>query len=76
VNFYNDTEDTSALWALLNLDLNPLIPTLVVGNFNLNLPRWSPPGFDRNPMTDPVEDWAGGNSLELLSAPGVPTRRG
>jgi hypothetical protein len=61
VNFYNDTKDASALRALLNLDLDPLIPTLVVGDFNLHSPRWSPPGFNRNPTTDRVEDWAGGS---------------
>ena len=43
VTFYNDIDDPSALPALLHLDLPPDIPTILVGNFNLHSPSWSPP---------------------------------
>jgi hypothetical protein len=42
VNFYNDTEDTSALQALLNLNLDPLIPNLVV-EILISTPLVGPP---------------------------------
>ena len=42
VNFYNDVNDRSALDALLALDLDPLIPTMVTGDFNTHSRTWSP----------------------------------
>ena len=34
INFYNDIRDETALDTLLELDLDPTIPTLVVRDFN------------------------------------------
>ena len=78
VNFYHDVdhENGSALRALLDLDLEATVPTLVAGDFNCHSPRWSPTGFTRSPTSDRIEGWAAGNGLELLTSPGLPTRRG
>ena len=43
VTFYNDVDDPSALQALLRLSLPPDVPTILVGDFNLHSPSWSPP---------------------------------
>ena len=47
-----------------------------MGDFNCHSPRWSPPGFPRSTTSDRIEEWAAGNGLELLTTPGIPTRRG
>ena len=47
-----------------------------MGDFNCHSPKWSPPGFPRSPTSNRIEEWAAGNGLELLTTPGVPTRRG
>ena len=46
VNFYHDMQDNSGLTALLALDLNPFIPTLVQGDLNLHSRSWSPDNID------------------------------
>ncbi len=43
VNFYNDMRDKSALDTLLKLDLDPLVSTLVVRDFNTHSHLWSLP---------------------------------
>ena len=45
INFYHDVEDTTSLGALLALDLDPTVPTLLIGDFNLHSPSWSPEGL-------------------------------
>ncbi len=76
INFYNDTNDHSALEALLTLDLDPIIPTLVTGDFNTHSRTWSPDGIPPSPWAERVEEWAVGNLLMLANEPGVITRRG
>jgi hypothetical protein len=36
INFYNDVDDPSVLTALMALDLDATIPTLLTGDFNLH----------------------------------------
>ena len=36
INFYNDTDDPTALTELTGLDLDSTIPTMIVGDFNLH----------------------------------------
>ena len=43
INFYHDTEDTSSLHSLLELDLDSTFPTILIGDFNLHSHSWSPP---------------------------------
>ncbi len=76
VNFYNDVEDPSALRTLCSLQLGDEIPTLLVGDFNLHSPTWSPLGWTPSTGTVEFEEWAATNTLELLTIPGLPTRRG
>ena len=76
INFYNDIDDATALTTLLSLDLDPLIPTLLSGDFNLHSFTWSPPGWTPSPKAALLEEWAATNVLELLTTPGLPTHRG
>ena len=43
MNFYHNVRNNSSLKALLSLDIDAVIPTLVIGDFNTHLPTWSPP---------------------------------
>jgi hypothetical protein len=76
VNFYNDVVDPSALDALVGLDLDATIPTLLVGDFNLHSPSWSPTGWDTSRGAHRLEEWAATQTLELLSKPRIMTRMG
>jgi hypothetical protein len=73
INFYNDVDDPSALTTLLSLDLDPTIPTLLTGDFNLHSRSWSPPDWAHSHVADRVEEWLATQTFVLLSAPGVPT---
>ncbi len=48
VNYYNDVADKSALQTLLQLDLDTLVSTILLGDFNTHSPSWSPPGMQRS----------------------------
>ncbi|KAH9025146.1 hypothetical protein EDB84DRAFT_1564157 [Lactarius hengduanensis] len=76
VNFYNDVEDPTALTALRSLQLGDEIPTLLVGDFNTHSRTWSPLGWNASSGAEALERWAATNTLELLTIPGLPTRRG
>jgi hypothetical protein len=52
INFYNDVDDTTALAALLALDLDASIPTLLTGDFNLHSRTWSPPDWMHSHAAD------------------------
>jgi hypothetical protein len=47
INFYNNVNDHSALDTLLSLNLDPIVLTLVTGNFNSQhpLPHLVPRGY-------------------------------
>jgi hypothetical protein len=68
--------DPSALDALVGLDLDATIPTLLVGDFNLHSPSWSPTGWETSRGAHRLEEWAVAQTLELLSKPRIPTRMG
>ena len=76
INFYNDVGNKSALKALLKLDLEPTIPTLVMGDFNTHSRSWSPDRITPSTWANDVEDWAVGNLLILANEPKEITRRG
>jgi Reverse transcriptase (RNA-dependent DNA polymerase)/Endonuclease-reverse transcriptase len=76
INFYNDIRDQSALDALLAIDLDPIVPTLVVGDFNTHSRSWSPSDIRPSPWAEKLEEWAVGNLLVLANEPGTITRRG
>jgi hypothetical protein len=76
INFYNDVDNPSALTTLISLDLDPTIPTLLTGDFNLHSHSWSPPDWAHSHAADRVEEWLATQTFNLLSTPGVPTHRG
>src|SRR6266702_4862275 len=76
INFYHDVEDKTCLTTLTSLDLDPTIPTILVGDFNLHSPRWSPRGWSPSPRIRGFEAWAATQTLELATVPGEITRRG
>ena len=70
-------DDLSALSTFLTLDLDPMIHTLLVGDFNAHSPTWSPKDWiSQTGAMWWIEDWATAQGLQLLSAPGVPTHWG
>jgi hypothetical protein len=76
INFYNDVQDNTSRQALLSLDIDALIPTLIIGDFNTHSPTWSPPDVPRSSWATRLEEWAAYNLLELANDPGVITRKG
>jgi hypothetical protein len=76
LNFYNDVDDPTALRTLLGLDLDPLIPTLLAGDFNLHSFTWSPMGWAPDRKAADLEEWAATQTFSLLTRVGVPTHRG
>src|SRR5258707_5639609 len=60
----------------MNLNINAMVPTLVVGDFNTHSSTWSPPNVPRSSWVGQVEEWAATNLLTLANNPGEITRRG
>lgn len=77
INFYNDVDDDLALTTLLTLELDPLIHTLLVGDFNSHSRTWSPLGWDNySASAHRIEGWAACQGLQLLSWVGTATHKG
>jgi hypothetical protein len=76
VNFYNDVDDPSSLNTLLSLDLDPTVPTLLLGDFNLHSRTWSPSSWERSTNAPRFEQWAATQTFSLQTAPGDITRIG
>ena len=76
ITFYHDVDDRSSLIALTALDLDPTVPTILVGDFNLHSPSWSPPDWTRSAGSATFETWAASQALFLHTPPGTVTRRG
>ena len=76
INFYHDIEDKTCLSTLTSLDLDPTVPTILVGDFNLHSPRWSPRGWSPSPQISGFETWAASQSFELATVPSEITWRG
>jgi hypothetical protein len=76
INFYNDTDDPSALNTLLGLDLDASVPTLIMGDFNLHSLSWSPGGWQTSRNLGRLEEWMATHTFDLLSKPCIPTRMG
>jgi endonuclease/exonuclease/phosphatase family metal-dependent hydrolase len=73
VNVCHDVDDPSCCNLLPNLDLDPITPMLIIGDFNMHSPTWSPVGLPCSSWAGALEDWAVTNLLELLNEPKVPT---
>jgi Reverse transcriptase (RNA-dependent DNA polymerase)/Endonuclease-reverse transcriptase len=76
INFYHDVRDDSSLDALLDLDIDAVTPTLVIGDFNAHSQAWSPLEVPRSGKATRIEEWAARNLLTLANTPGEVTRRG
>jgi len=76
INFYHDVEDKTCLTMLTSLDLDPTILTILVGDFNLHSPRWSPRGWSPSPQISVFKTWAATQTLKLTTIPGKITWRG
>jgi hypothetical protein len=69
INFYNDSDDPLALNTLLSLDLDPTVPTLIMGDFNLHSPSWSPGGWQTSRNAPRLEEWMATQTFDLLTKP-------
>jgi hypothetical protein len=76
INFYNDVADPSTLTTLLSLDLDATIPTLIMGDFNLHSPSWSPGGWSQSSGSVQLEEWMATHTFDLLTKARIPTRMG
>ena len=76
INFYHDVDDPTILPTLLALDLDPTIPTLLIGDFNTHSLSWSPLGWTKSHWADRVEEYLATQTYSLLSVPRIPTHRG
>ena len=76
INFYHNVRDGTSLQALIALDIDAVIPTLVVGDFNTHSPSWSPPDIPRSRWAGRIEEWAAANLLTLANKQGEVTRKG
>ena len=77
INIYHDTPDKKHhLHHVFSYELDPLIHTLVAGDFNTHGPGWSLPGATISPWAPSLEDWFDDNDLALCNPPGVATWEG
>ena len=60
---------------LLAYEPDPLIPTLLLGDFNTHSPAWSLPHSDPSPWESDLVDWFDEHGFFLLNPNGVPTWR-
>ena len=74
VNIYHHVPPTGhGLAQILSLDLDPVVPTLVAGDFNTHGPAWSLPGATTSAWAQALDDWFENNELSLCNPLGVPT---
>jgi Endonuclease/Exonuclease/phosphatase family len=73
INVYHDSDHRLSLSNITNMDIDPLTPTIVGGDFNTHAHAWSPPGIRASPWAGEVEEWAFSQNLSLASTPGTPT---
>jgi hypothetical protein len=63
-----------SLHDILSIDIDPLIPTIIGGDFNTHSRSWSPQGVRQSPWALDIEEWAVSQTLDLINHPGTPTR--
>jgi endonuclease/exonuclease/phosphatase family metal-dependent hydrolase len=76
INFYHDIRDNTCLQKLLEIDIDAIIPTLVIGDFNTHSQEWSPSDIPKSCWAGRLEEWAARNLLTLANNPGEITRKG
>ena len=78
VNVYHRTpadRDSHNLLHLLSSSLDPLVPTLLLGDFNTHSHIWSLPSATTSPWATELIDWFDNQGLELLNPPCIVTWR-
>jgi len=75
INVYHHTRDQPHhnLLHLLSSELDPLIPTLLLGDFNTHSPIWSFPYSTISPWATELVTWFDDQELELLNPPCIAT---
>jgi len=75
VNIYHHKPDDNHhnLYHLLSSTLDPLIPTLLLGDFNTHSHIWSFPYSTVSPWASELVDWFDNQGLKLLNPPSVAT---
>jgi len=68
-----DEPHSHNLLHILSNDLDPIIPTLVLGDFNTHSHIWSFPYSTVSPWATELVDWFDNQGLELLNPPRVAT---
>jgi hypothetical protein len=76
INFYPNVRDNSCLQKLLEIDIDAIIPTLVIGDFNTHSRAWSPTNTTQSRWAGRLEEWAARNLLTLANNPREITRKG
>lgn len=61
---------------ITGLEIDPLIPTVIGGDFNTHARAWSPPDVHQSTWVIDIEEWAIAQGLDLLNNPGILTRHG
>jgi hypothetical protein len=70
-----DTRNRSLNY-ITNIEVDPLVPTVIGGDFNTHANAWSPLDVRQSTWAIDIEEWAIVQGLDLLNTPGIPTRRG
>ena len=77
VNIYHEHPKMGhKLHHLLNHDLDKLIPTLIIGDFNTHAIWWFLSGRAPSAWADDFTEWLNTNNLLILNPPDVPTWQG
>jgi len=76
INFYHDVLDNTCLQKILEIDIDAVVPTLIIGDFNTHSREWSPMDIPQSCWAGQLEEWAARNLLMLANNPGEITRRG
>ena len=67
------------LWSLnhiTNLEIDPLVPMVIGGDFNTHARAWSLLGIYQSTWAIDIEEWEISQGLDLLNNLGIPTHQG
>ena len=77
INIYHHVVNhRPALGHIVHTPLDTVIPTYVVGDFNMHSSTWSFPGATVSSWASPLEDWFKESDLTLVNPTGLAMRRG
>ena len=79
INIYHSVPTSGSghgLCHVLDFELDPTVPTIVVGDFNMHGGWWSLPGATLSPWASALEDWLEANELTVQNPPKTATWEG